>query len=111
VALVNFPFSANAEESYKKRPVLVLAAAGTPPDQAIFCAMITGNLRRFQRPGPGDIVLADWRASGLLVPSVVRTRRIWTAEGRDFSGVIGQVSHDVLQTVREEIARLLQLPR
>jgi mRNA-degrading endonuclease toxin of MazEF toxin-antitoxin module len=109
VVLVDFPFSASEPQPYKRRPVLVMAARGTPPDQAIFCVMITGNHRRVRRPGPGDITIPNHSVVGLARPSVIRTRRIWTAEGRDIVRAIGQVETQTLDLVRAEVAALLGL--
>lgn len=109
VAMVRFPFSAAASEPYKLRPVLILAAVGTPPDQAVVCTMITSNDRRVKRPGPGDVKIPEWREAGLALPSVVRTRRIWTAEGRDFGNTLGSVDLGTISKVRSEISSLLGL--
>ncbi len=107
VALVMFPFSATEPQPYKQRPVLVLGATGSPPDQAVFVAMVTSNKRRVLRPGPGDVVITDWQAAGLVMPSVVRSRRIWTAEGRDVIRTVGAVSTDLLNAVKEQVRQLL----
>ena len=52
----------------KKRPVLVLWLEG----QDVVVASVTSAAPRT----PTDISLADWRASGLRVPSVVRLSRL-----------------------------------
>jgi hypothetical protein len=109
IRLVWFPFSHGEPQSYKQRPVLVLAAAGSAPDRAILVAMITGNARRVQRPGPGDVLIGDWQRAGLQAASVVRTRRLWTAEERDFAGgPLGVVSSTVLEDVRARVRALVQ---
>jgi hypothetical protein len=112
VRLVWFPFSHSEPQSYKKRPVLVLSVAGHVPDRAILIAMITSNGRRVRQPGPGDIVVADWRAAGLRSPSVVRTRRIWTAEDRDFTGqCLGTIGPATFDAVTAEVHKLLPATR
>ena len=63
--------------------------------------MITGNDRRVARPGPGDIVIPDWQAIPLATSSVLRTRRVWTAETRDILRVLGAVPDDLLDRARE----------
>ena len=109
VRYVWFPFSRGESEPYKKRPVLVLGVVGSPPDQAVLVAMITGNAARFARPHAGDVPLLDWRRLQLAKESVVRTRRIWTAEERDFprAPALGEVSPEVLDVVRAELRALL----
>lgn len=109
IRLIWFPFSYSEPQPYKKRPVLVVAAAGAAPDRAILVAMITGNTRRFQRPGAGDVAIRDWQNAGLAAPSVVRTRRLWTAEERDFAGApLGVVSAPVLDDVRVKVRAYIQ---
>lgn len=109
IRLVWFPFSHSEPQPYKMRPVLVLAAVGTAPDRAVLVAMITANAQRVRRPGPGDVVITDWQGAGLRAPSVVRTRRLWTAEERDFTGSqSGVVSATELDGVRARVRRLVQ---
>jgi len=75
----------------------------------VLVAMITSNARRVTRPGPGDVVIGDWQRSGMRLPSVVRTRRIWTADERDFAGpVLGCASSVVLRHVRDEIRSYIE---
>ena len=106
--LVWFPFSHTQAEPYKKRPVLVLAATGQVPDRVVFVAMVTSNERRVRRPGPGDVVVTNWQAAGLNLPSVVRSRRLWTAEERDFEGtVLGTVEPAALEQVKRHVRELL----
>ena len=86
----------------------MLAAVGQFPDRAILVAMVTSNERRVQRPGPGDVVVSDWKHAGLRMPSVVRTRRLWTAEERDFEGtVLGSVEPAVLGAVKQHVRSLV----
>lgn len=89
VALVEFPFSRRETPSFKRRPVLVLNAFGSPPDQVVWVVMITSNARRVNRPGPGDIPIGDWASIPLAAPSIIRSRRVWTAEQRDVVKVVG----------------------
>lgn len=107
VALVAFPFSAREPQPFKNRPVLVVAAFGTPPDQVVLTVMITSNERRVARPGPGDIRIEAWQEAGLALPSVIRTRRLWTAEQRDMGRVLGRVDATVLDGVRDAIRAML----
>jgi mRNA-degrading endonuclease toxin of MazEF toxin-antitoxin module len=109
--LVWFPFSrlVSPPEQYKKRPVLVLANTGTPPDQAILVAMVTGNQQRLTVLGPGDVPIAAWAAAGLVKASTVRSRRLWTAEGRDFAikKKLGDVEPTVVQHVLANVRGML----
>ena len=110
IIAVNFPFSAHQSDPYKVRPVLVLNAIGEGPDQAILCAMITSSEQRVRRPRAGDVVILDHESAGLPRPSVVRCRRIWTAERRDTTGrQYGTLSDVLLAEVRRELAVLIGL--
>ena len=70
VFLCQFPFASGTAS--KVRPALVLFDLG--PD-ALICR-VTSVLRA----GPLDVTLTDWRAAGLLKPSVARLDRLVTAE-------------------------------
>ena len=70
VFLCQFPFTSGT--SSKVRPALVLFDLG--PD-ALICRVTS-----VPRAGPLDVTLADWRAAGLLKPSVARLDRLVTAE-------------------------------
>lgn len=70
VFLCQFPFTSGAVS--KVRPALVLFDLG--PD-ALICR-VTSVLRN----GLLDVALTDWRAAGLLKPSVARLDRLVTAE-------------------------------
>ena len=109
VALVDFPFSAAEAQPFKRRPVLVLAAVGRVPDQAIWVVMITGKASRYARPGDGDVRIPEWAAIPLHRESVVRSRRVWTAEERDIVRVLGRVSAGTLDQVRAQIADTLDM--
>jgi hypothetical protein len=70
--------------------------------------MVTSNAVRVRSPGPGDVVVRNWQQAGLRHPSVVRTRRLWTAEDRDFVGAaLGAVDPAVLDQVKKHVQALL----
>lgn len=101
-----FPFSRQeaGQAQWKKRPVLVLSRLGFGLDEVIVCAMVTSNENRYRSVGPGDVRLQSWSSFGLPKPSVVRCRRIWSAEPRDLAGrQYGRVTPAVLEAVKEEI--------
>lgn len=70
VFLCQFPFTSGA--ATRVRPALVLFDLG--PD-ALICRVTS-----VQRTGLSDVNLMDWRAAGLLKPSVARLDRLVTAE-------------------------------
>lgn len=68
VVLVPFPFT--DQSASKQRPAVVISSAAyqqARPDLIIMA--VTSQLRSST---PFDVVLADWRAAGLLKPSAVK---------------------------------------
>jgi mRNA interferase MazF len=62
----------------KRRPALVVSAKPIGPDGLVLWAvMITSAANK---RWPGDVVVADYKALGLPIPSVVRTEKITTLE-------------------------------
>jgi mRNA-degrading endonuclease toxin of MazEF toxin-antitoxin module len=110
LVLVFFPFSYLEEESFKKRPVLVVGATqpGEAGDHAVLVAQVTGSPARVESPGQGDIVVTKWRECGLRKPSVIRSRRLWTPEPRDFAGEpFGKLDDDALTEVLQQVRLLI----
>jgi mRNA interferase MazF len=71
IVLLKFPFVEQQEA--KRRPALVLLDSG---DADILVARITSQDVYTEY----DVVLDDWRQSGLLIPSVVRLHKMATLE-------------------------------
>jgi PemK-like, MazF-like toxin of type II toxin-antitoxin system len=108
--LVNFPFSYLEEEPFKRRPVLIVGCTlpGEVGDHAALVAQVTGSPDRVAAPGPGDIVVPRWRECGLRRPSVVRGRRLWTPEPRDFDGGrLGTIDPEALADVMQQVRLLI----
>jgi mRNA interferase MazF len=69
VVLIRFPFAELA--TTKKRPALVLArTTRSPRNRLVTLAMITSQVEALRLLG--DVVLVDWKAAGLLHPSLLR---------------------------------------
>ena len=90
VFLCEFPFTSGSTS--KIRPSLVLF--DLHPD-AVICRVTS-----VVRSGPLDVVLQDWRAAGLLKPSVARLDRLVTAEKTVFLRRFGVLSAADLDAVR-----------
>ncbi|MEV7340502.1 type II toxin-antitoxin system PemK/MazF family toxin [Streptomyces sp. NPDC093544] len=106
VALVHFPFSYMEEEPFKRRPVLVIGCTlpGEVGDHAALVAQITGVAGRVANPGQGDVVVHKWKEAGLQKISVVRARRLWTPEPRDFEGtVLGKIDVETFEEVLSHV--------
>lgn len=105
IVLLNFPFSSKEIKPYKQRPVLVLSclAGGERADESILVAMVTGNQRRWNRPHAGDFRIDRWQEFGLVKESVIRTRRLWTAESQDVLRLVGRVDQTLLDKARQTV--------
>jgi mRNA-degrading endonuclease toxin of MazEF toxin-antitoxin module len=90
VFLCEFPFTSVATS--KVRPALVLFDLSL---DAIICRVTSVS-----RSGPLDVTLIDWRAAGLLKPSVARLDRLVTAEKTIFLRRLGVLSTTDLDAVR-----------
>jgi mRNA interferase MazF len=90
----------NAQAS-KRRPVLVLWRDG--PD-AIVAAVTTAGAR-----SPSDVLLADWSASGLRFPSVVRLMRLDTFHDSLLLRRLGRVSRKDAKRLNSAWAKHLKL--
>ena len=90
IFICQFPFTSGAVS--KIRPALVLFDLR---HDAIICR-VTSVLRS----EPLDVTLTDWRAAGLLKPSVARLDRIVTAEKTVFVRRLGVLSSSDLDAVR-----------
>lgn len=90
----------------KRRPALVVSAKPIGPDGLVLWAvMITSAANK---RWPGDVAIADHKALGLPIPSVVRTEKITTLEcsGAD---LICKCDDVLLDKVRARVAGYLGL--
>lgn len=90
IFLCQFPFTSGATS--KTRPAVVLFEL---QQDAIICR-VTSVLHT----DPVDVLLTDWRAAGLLKPSVARLDRLVTAERTVFVRRLGVLTAGDLQKVR-----------
>lgn len=89
VALVRFPFADLA--TTKKRPALVLAeTVRSPRNRLTTLAMITSQVEALRLEG--DVLLDQWKAAGLLHPSLLRLAKIATVETELVEKVIGKLA-------------------
>jgi len=106
--VVNVPFT--GQSGAKRRPALVVSTDTFHrklPD-VIVCP-ISSQTRYFQRPGPGDHPMRDWRAVGLKHPSTVRISNILAVEKRIINRVLGVLSAEDLTGVERALARAFGL--
>jgi len=105
VVLVEIAFS--GAPGSKRRPAVVISTdqfhqSGTK----LVVAGITSNLLPPSRPG--DVVLVDWQAAGLVKPSAYRGV-LTTVDGSEVLRVIGALSPGDLDAVERGIATMLGL--
>ena len=94
IVLLEFPFISGLGS--KKRPALVIIDAN---DGDVVVARITSRIVNTDF----DVIINDWRAAGLLTPSIVRLHKIVTLELSLVNRKIGELSTATLQNVRQHI--------
>ena len=80
--LVKVPFPYTNRPVQQRRPALVVAipqAPGAP--ELLWVLMVTSAANR---GWPGDIAISDLEAAGLSAPSLVRSAKMATIEGRPY---------------------------
>ena len=103
VVLVRFPFAELA--ATKKRPALVLArTARSPRNRLVTLAVITSQVEALRLLG--DVVLVDWKAAGLLHPSLLRMAKVATIDEHLLDKTIGRLSERDLAAGREAFRRV-----
>jgi mRNA interferase MazF len=103
VALVRFPFTDVA--TTKKRLALLLARVlRSPRNRLATLAMITSQVEALRLEG--DVLLADWRAAGLLHPSLLRLAKIATVDDRLVEKTIGSLSSRDREGARQAFRRV-----
>ncbi len=106
VVLVRFPFTDLT--SSKQRPALVVASTtflGAGKD--LIVVAISGQ--RVDRPGKFDHAVKDWKAAGLLMPSVVRTGKLVTLHADLIRRSLGSLSAADLDVVNGLLRQALAL--
>jgi mRNA interferase MazF len=103
VALVRFPFTDLA--AAKKRPAMVLARTTRAPRHRLATvAMITSQVEALKLDG--DVLLADWKAAGLLHPSLLRLSKVVTVDAELIERTIGRLSAGDLDATRTAFRRV-----
>lgn len=99
IVLCHFPFSSGT--AGKVRPALVLFDLG---QDAIICRVTS-----IPRSHPLDVSLIDWRAAGLLKPSVARIDRLVTAQKMIFLKRLGILSPTDAGAIRQSWNQYMKL--
>ena len=106
IVLVRFPFTELA--AAKKRPALMLARTRrSPRNRLATLAMITSQIEALKLDG--DVVLADWKAAGLLHPSLLRLAKIATVDEQLVDKTIGRLLARDLAATGEAFWRMFSV--
>lgn len=108
VIVVNVPFSDHS--GIKPRPALVITTDEFHRDlpDLIVCP-ISSQRRYYQRPGPGDCPLREWRSVGLRHPSTVRISKLLAVDKEIIKRILGFLSPQDLNQVEEGLREALDL--
>jgi mRNA-degrading endonuclease toxin of MazEF toxin-antitoxin module len=103
IALVRFPFADLL--SSKKRPALVLArTVRSPRNRLATLAMITSQIEALRLEG--DVILNDWKAAGLLHPSLLRLAKVATVDEELIDKTIGRLSSTDRESAQRAFRRV-----
>ena len=104
--IVLFKFSQTDQKEGKLRPALVLRKLPGKYNDWLIC-MISSQLNQRilkldESINPED---SDFIQSGLKLPSVIRAGRLAVVDGDILLGELGQIAHDRLSRVRQNLAK------
>lgn len=105
--VVLVPFDFTDRSGTKWRPAVVVSSNTynrTTPDVVV--ASVTGNLRAIRHPG--DHLLSDWQAAGLLKPSLAQTK-LATIEASVIGRRLGSLSAQDLGAFEDGLRAALNL--
>jgi mRNA interferase MazF len=103
IALVRFPFAELSSE--KKRPALILTqTVRSPRNRLATVAMITSQIEALKLTG--DVILAEWKAAGLLHPSLLRLAKIATVDQDLVDKKLGRLSERDMDAARAAFRRV-----
>ncbi len=97
IVLLKFPFTDS--KSFKRRPALIINDLN---DGDIIVCRITSQIYKTQN----DVIIDDWKESGLKLPSVIRVHKIATLEKDMVDLSMGKVDQSIKEKVKEIIAKL-----
>ena len=112
IVLIDFPFSTG--HGSKRRPALIVQCDRNNlrlHDSIV--AIITSNIVRAVHEPTQYLIEpshADWAASGLKLPSVVKCEHLYTFHNQRVLATIGQLSAATMQKINECLKSSLELP-
>jgi len=108
VVVVEVPFSDLS--GTKRRPALIVSSEafhrGLP--DVIVCP-ISSRPHYFDRPGPGDLPLQQWKKAGLRYPSTARVSKVVSVSKQMIARGLGRVAPQDLRRVQDTVREALGL--
>ncbi|MDD2795164.1 type II toxin-antitoxin system PemK/MazF family toxin [Acidocella sp.] len=98
--IVRIPYPAGEKPAREHRPALVIVAGEIFKNHGLLWVLMITSVKN--RGWPGDVEVGDMMAAGLGVPSVVRTAKMMTVEGRE-AEVIGALLGAARRQVSEQV--------
>jgi mRNA interferase MazF len=106
--VVEVPFSDLS--ATKRRPALIVSAEDLNRKLAdVIVCPISSRSRFFDRPGPGDQPLRQWKAAGLRYPSTARASKVIAIDKTIVGRTLGKLSDEDLQRVEDTLRKVLAL--
>ena len=97
IVLLKFPFTDS--KTFKRRPALII---NDQNEGDIVVCRIPTQMYKTQN----DVIIDDWKSSGLKLPSVIRVHKIATLEKDMVELSMGKVDNSIKEKVKKIITRL-----
>ena len=102
--VIKVPFPYTDHSTRQSRPALVVSAGGIEDAHGLLWVVMITSAEN--RGWPGDVPVTNLAASGLPVPSVIRTAKIATIEASD-AAKLGKVSSALFRQVARRLGQEL----
>lgn len=98
IVLLKFPFT--DAMTFKRRPGLLLKEFD---DGDILVCRITGQFY----DTAFDLEIADWKAAGLKIPSVIRLHKMATIDKDMVEDVLGEIPENIKKQIRSSFMKII----
>ena len=99
IVLLRFPFTDGI--NFKKRPALVIHDS---KDGDVIVCRITSQMYKSKY----DVIIEDWKESGLKLPSIIRAHKIATLDKEMVEKLMGGLNESTSKKVKKIIKSLMQ---
>jgi mRNA interferase MazF len=97
IVLLKFPFTDG--KTNKRRPALII---NDFDDGDVIVCRITSQIYKTKN----DVLISDWKKTGLKLPSVIRVHKIATLNKDLIEFILGQIDNPMKEKVRATISKL-----